>query len=95
MFTLDASTAATLILNSVPGLWTRVEGALQSICEAAVELRSLRGKSFVLDDRFMHVRVGEFLVSYILDLEIPRACVMRVEPAIAVEEVEPDRGRWP
>ena len=81
MFRVDSSTAATLTLDLVPGLRGRVESTLQRICEAAVELRRLRGKSFTLDDRFMEVCVGDFLVSYILDLEIPGARVMRVEPA--------------
>ena len=84
MIRVEASAAAAQLFDLVPGLRQRVENTLQSVCETAVELRRLRGKSFALDDRFMLIRVGDFVVSYILDLEIPAARVMRMEPASGV-----------
>ena len=80
MLRIETSPTAELIFDLVPGLRHRVERALDEVFHTAVELRRLHGSSFRLDERFMSLRVGDYMVSYLLDIDSRTAKVMLLEP---------------
>lgn len=80
MFRMEASPTAALALDTIPGLRRQVESTLRGLFDTAVELRRMHGRAFDTSDRFMSIRVGDYMVSYLLDLDASLVRALLVEP---------------
>jgi mRNA-degrading endonuclease RelE of RelBE toxin-antitoxin system len=81
MYRVEATSNAEKALARVPGLRPRVEEMLTGILETADEIRRTRAGAVPIDASPMRVRVGDYIISYSLNLEEGIATVLVVEQA--------------
>ena len=86
---IEASTTASNVLAAKPSLRQRVEEMLTGILETAQELRRTGQHPFSgISEQPMHVRVGDYLVWYVLDLEHGSAKILLIDRATELAEDE-------
>ena len=86
---IEASATASSILAAKPSLRQRVEEMLTGILETAEELRRTGQHPFSgISEQPMHVRVGDYLVWYVLDLEHGSAKILLIDRATELAEDE-------
>jgi mRNA-degrading endonuclease RelE of RelBE toxin-antitoxin system len=78
MYRVEISSRAEQIIRDVPGLYQRAREMLVGILETAEQIRFL-GDSYFLPDSVMRLRVGNFELSYTLDLNRGSAAVLSAE----------------
>jgi len=78
MYLVNATPTAAKVLVKVPGLRTRVAEVLHGILATAEEIRRLPGRTLDLRGRLL-VQVGDYTISYVLDLDHRTAKVLFVE----------------
>jgi len=77
---IEANLTAAHVMANVPGLRRRVEEMLTGILETAEEIRRLQGIDFATTaDQPMRVHIGNYIISYLLDLDRRVAKVVFVE----------------
>ena len=81
LYRVEASLTAAHLMSQAPGLRHRVEEALIAILEAAEEIRLLNGydPSAATVESPFRLHVGNWVVSYLLDLNRRTAKVVFVE----------------
>jgi hypothetical protein len=80
MARIEASPTAAHLMANIPGLRRRVDEALAGVLEAAMEIQRLQDHKLIgTNDHAMRLRVGNFMVSYLLDVEHGSAKVVYVE----------------
>lgn len=82
---IEASASASLLLHVMPGMQALVERTFTEMFESALELRKLHG-AFAADDRFLRMRVGDYVVSYLLDVDAALVRIMLIEPVRRLDE---------
>jgi hypothetical protein len=92
MFRVEASHSASLLLDVIPGLRVRVEHTLKGLFETAVELRRLDRSAHSFEDRFMQIRIGDYRVSYLLDVDNASGRIMLIEPVEGGGDLEREAG---
>ncbi len=79
-FRIEASTSASLLLHVMPGLQAMIERNFREMFVSARELRRLHGP-LEQDDRFLRTRVGDYVVSYLLDVDAALVRIVHIESA--------------
>lgn len=75
-------------MDVIPGLRNEIQRTLSGLYQTAVELGRMHPGAHSADDRFMQIRIGDYRVSYVLDVDRAMARVMFVEP---LESIPPTR----
>ncbi len=88
MFRVEVSSRAERIIQDVPGLYQHAREMLLGILETAEQIRFF-GDSYFLPDSVMRLRVGNFELSYTLDLNRGMASVLSAERVLDDEDVGP------
>jgi hypothetical protein len=78
VYRVEFSSRAERIIRDVPALYQRAQEMLVGILETAEQIRFL-GDSYFLPDSVMRLRVGDFELSYTLDLIHGSAAVLSAE----------------
>ena len=79
----------------MPGLRREVEHALRGVYETAAEYRRLNRSAYDLNDRFIRTRVGSYMVSYVLDMELAIARGQRHDARLqhkGADDEQPERS---
>ena len=80
LYKVEASLTAAHLMSNLPGLRARVEEMLSGILETAEELRRLQGMTFeTTTEQPMRVHIGNYIVSYMIDVDRRTAKVVFVE----------------
>jgi hypothetical protein len=88
MYRVDAMPFAARALGQIPGMWRRAREVLYGILETADHARLIG--AHVTPDTPLHLRIGNYELTYTLDAEHCRATILAVEPARSASE--PDRS---
>ena len=81
LYKVDANLTAARMMSRIPSLRHRVEEMLTGIIETAEEIRRLHGHdlSMMTIEQPMRLHLGEYIISYLLDLDRRAAKVVFVE----------------
>jgi mRNA-degrading endonuclease RelE of RelBE toxin-antitoxin system len=79
MYRIRATPTVASQLARQPGLREHVEETLTGILETAMELRASHDMRLDGDDRFMRIRVRDYMISYTLDVESGTATIVFAE----------------
>ena len=91
LYKVDATLTAAHLMSQIPGLRHRVEETLTGIIETAEEIRRLHGHdlSMMTNEQPMRLHFGEYIISYLLDLDRRAAKVVFVE-MVTQEQADSD-----
>jgi hypothetical protein len=90
MYRVDAMPIAARALGDIPGMWRRARETLRGILETAEHARLIG--AHVACDLPLHLRIGNYLLTYTIDAERCRATILALEPASSAGDPERSAG---